>query len=95
MDDLRRLEKKVDRLLTIMEDDPRSDRKGYFSKQEDLTKRVDALETQNKVSAGKKTVYLTIGGGVMWLATSLDQVVEAIKRLFPHKFMILLLAFLL
>ena len=72
------LDKKIDRVLSYIETDKTTGRKGLFENQQDLANdhevlRDDLQEVKNgintdkKVLAAKGTILGFIGGGVLWL----------------------------
>lgn len=88
-------EQKLNRILMLLEDDERTGRKGYLSRQEEFEKRLQVLEVDKQVNLGKRTVYMFIGGVIMLLLTNVDQIIESLRRLFSHKLTIAVLITLL
>ena len=72
------IKSKLDRILSYIEDDPKTGRKGIFRQvqenSEDIEKNKDdisgvksGIETDKKVLTGKVTVLGFIGGAVLWV----------------------------
>jgi uroporphyrinogen-III decarboxylase len=72
------IEKKIDRILSYIEDDPKTGRIGMYQQVQNNTKSnkenkdeiqtvKDDIKTDKKVLAGKVTVLGFIGGCVLWL----------------------------
>tara|TARA_R110001583_G_scaffold75416_2_gene207725 strand:+ start:67 stop:315 length:249 start_codon:yes stop_codon:yes gene_type:complete len=61
------VEKKLDKILFYLLDDPETDSKGVISTVNDNKKRLDVLDTTNKVKAGQVTVLSMVGGAAISL----------------------------
>lgn len=70
-EEFKELSNKIDRVLTYLEDDPSTGRKGIYHRIEVLDKKVVDLETINKITAAQKAVYVFVGGLIfsvsLWL----------------------------
>ena len=61
------VEKKLDKILFYLLDDPDTDSKGVISTVNDNKKRLDVFDTTNKVKAGQVTVLSMVGGAAISL----------------------------
>lgn len=61
------VEKKLDKILFYLLDDPETDSKGVISTVKDNKQRLDVLATTNKVKAGQITVLSMVGGAAISL----------------------------
>ena len=72
------IEKKIDRILSYLEDDPKTGRVGIYQQvqnntdcinknKEDIQDVKDDIKTDKKVLTGKVTVLTIIGGAVIWI----------------------------
>ena len=61
------VEKKLDKILFYLLDDPETDSKGIISTVNDNKKRLDVFDTTNKVKAGQVTVLSMVGGAAISL----------------------------
>ena len=72
------IEKKIDRILTYIEDDPKTGRMGMYQQVQNNTECVvknkddiqdlkEDIKTDKKVLTGKVTVLTVIGGVVLWI----------------------------
>ena len=61
------VEKKLDKILFYLLDDPETDSKGVISTVNDNKKRLDVFDTTNKVKAGQVTVLSMVGGAAISL----------------------------
>ena len=59
------LEKKFDRVLFYLEDDPSTGQKGLVHKLEDIAQRLERMEEREKVARAKVSAYGAIGGAII------------------------------
>lgn len=80
--DVEQLTKQLDRVLMYMEDDEKTGHRGFVSRLASVELRLDALETIEKISKGKKSVYFFLGSAVVSIIIGIIKSFDSIVKLF-------------
>jgi hypothetical protein len=67
MNRLEELSENVKRILSYLENDETTGRKGIFHDVSDLKDRVGKIEDRHKLQVGLIAVFSSIGAGLIWL----------------------------
>ncbi len=66
--EVKELNEKLDRVLSYLDNDPLTGRRGLYEDMQDLKSRVNNIELEKKITKGQKAVFLFIGG-IFWSLT--------------------------
>lgn len=75
-DDFDALKAKFDKVLFYLEDDDKTNTKGFISRLTKVENQLNEMVTKSQIDKGKKSVYYVLGGAVIWLIANFDKVIK-------------------